>query len=359
MKNTIFLLFFATFLLFSFEENTTFAPKQTLSEYGFFKGEMKDLQPNDGIFEYEVNAPLFSDYAEKKRFIALPPNGQLIYKSEGAFDCPIGTTIIKNFYYSNDQSQPEQGRRILETRLLIKETKGWKALEYVWNEAQTEAVLEVAGANAAITWKNKEGKNQQLDYLMPNLNQCKGCHSFDGQFVLLGLTAKQLNKDVFSGQETENQLIAWQKKGILSELPLGLNSDGVNQSHPITTSEIPKMPAYHDAKNPDLNAKARAYLDANCAHCHNAHGPASTSGLMLNFEETNPQKIGIRKPPIAAGRASGNLAFDILPGKPNESILLARMESEDTGIRMPELGRSLVDKEGVLLIKEWIKAMEN
>jgi uncharacterized repeat protein (TIGR03806 family) len=356
MKITILLLFFASFLLFSFEENTTLAPKQTLSEYGFFKGDMRNLQPNEGVFEYEVNAPLFSDYAEKKRFISLPTNTQITYKSSGAFDCPIGTTVIKNFYYSNDQAHPEMGRRIIETRLLIKETKGWKALEYVWNEAQTEANLEVAGANAAIAWKDATGKKQQLDYLMPNLNQCKGCHSYDGQFVLLGLTAKQLNKEVIFDQNTENQLIRWRQKGFLSELPLAINSsDGETLSH----AEIPKIPAYQDAKNTDLNARARAYLDANCAHCHNANGPASTSGLLLNYEETNPEKYGVHKAPIAAGRAAVNLKYDILPGKPHESILLFRMESEDPGIRMPELGRSLVDKEGVLLIKEWIKAMDN
>jgi uncharacterized repeat protein (TIGR03806 family) len=356
MKLTIFSLFIATFLLLSFEKSP--ALKQNLSEYGFFKGAMKDLQPIESVFEYEVNAPLFSDYAEKKRLIALPPNGQLTYKAEGAFDCPIGTTIIKNFYYSHDQAQPEQGRRILETRLLIKETKGWKALEYVWNEEQTEAVLEVAGANAAIIWKNKEGKKQQLDYLMPNLSQCKGCHSYDGQFVLLGLTAKQLNKEIIAEQSTENQLITWQKKGILSKLPQEKTSDGVAQSHPVTNAEMPKLPDYQDAKNTDLNAKARSYLDANCAHCHNAHGPANTTGLLLNYEETNPEKQGIRKTPIAAGRAAVNLIYDILPGKPHESILLYRMESEDTGIRMPELGRLMVDKEGVALIKEWIRSMD-
>jgi uncharacterized repeat protein (TIGR03806 family) len=344
LKPIFFTPLFALILFLSFEKSP--APKQKLSEYGFFKGDLKDLQPKDGIFEYEVNAPLFSDYAEKKRLIALPLNGKLMYQSDGAFDCPIGTTIIKNFYYSNDQAQPEKGRRILETRLLIKETKGWKALEYVWNTEQTEAVLEVAGANTMIAWKNKVGKNQQLDYLMPNLNQCKGCHSYDGQFVLLGLNSRQLNRDITSGQTIENQLISWQKTGLLADLPTDFDP-----------TKSPALSDYHDTKNINLNAKARAYLEANCAHCHNAHGPASTSGLFLNISESNPERIGVWKPPVAAGRAAGNMQYAILPSKPNESILLYRMESEDTGIRMPELGRSMVDKEGVKIIREWIEGL--
>ena len=124
--------------------------------------------------------------------------------------------------------------------------------------------------------------------------------------------------------------------------------------------DISSIPVTPDWENPhyNLEGRARAYLDVNCAHCHNTKGPANTSGLFLDFGETDMKKLGIFKPPVAAGRGSGNLKFNIVPGQPDESILVYRMESTDPGILMPESGRKLVHKEGVNLIREWIKSME-
>ena len=107
-----------------------------------------------------------------------------------------------------------------------------------------------------------------------------------------------------------------------------------------------------------MEAAARSYLDANCGHCHNPHGPANTSGMMLDFFEKDPERLGVKKTPVAAGRGSGNRKFGIVPGKPDESILVLRMESDDPGIRMPELGRQLAHKEGLYIVKAWIKNMK-
>ncbi len=63
------------------------------------------------------------------------------------------------------------------------------------------------------------------------------------------------------------------------------------------------------------------------------------------------------KPPVAAGRGAGNLNHTIVPGHPEKSIMVYRMESSDPGIMMPELGRKLIHKEGVELVKQWIKEM--
>jgi len=120
--------------------------KPRLSDYGFFTGKISDLAPATQVFPYEVNAPLFSDYAEKARFVFLPAGQEMKYDSERSFEFPTGAVIIKNFFYWNDARAPEKGRKILETRLLIKDEKGWKALEYLWNAEQTEAILEVAGS---------------------------------------------------------------------------------------------------------------------------------------------------------------------------------------------------------------------
>lgn len=330
------------------------APKEKLSDYGFFTGPLSDLKPDSNVFSYDVNAPLFSDYAEKARFIYLPVGTTMTYQSDASFDFPVGAVIIKNFYYFSNAAKPEMGRRILETRLLLREANGWKALEYVWNAEQTEALLEVAGSTLPVKWKTAEGKTQQVDYVVPNLNQCKGCHSYDGKFVPIGITARQLNK----GENEGNQLLIWQKSG-----HLGLPADfDLNIAPHLTDYRL--SDADLQQQHPDLpiseyaTARARSYLDANCAHCHNTHGPASTSGMFLGISEQDPEKLGVNKTPVAAGRGSGNRRYGIVPGKPNESILVYRMESDDPGIRMPELGRQLAHKEGVEVVKAWIRGMK-
>lgn len=316
------------------------APRAALSEYGFFKGNLADLSPAANVFPYEVNAPLFSDYAEKARFIYLPMGTRMTYRDSTAFDFPEGAVIIKNFYYHHDAANPAKGRRILETRLLIREAKGWKALEYIWNAAQTDALLEVAGATFPVDWTDASGKRQHLQYIAPNLNQCKGCHSLDGKFVPLGVTARQLNRN----EGAENQLLAW-KGAARIDLPGGFDPE-----------RAPRLTDYRVSGY--TTSAARAYLDANCGHCHNPQGPASTSGMFLDYFENDPERLGVNKTPVAAGRGSGKRRFGIVPGKPAESILLFRMESDDPGIRMPELGRQLAHREGLALIEAWIKNMK-
>ena len=86
-------------------------------------------------------------------------------------------------------------------------------------------------------------------------------------------------------------------------------------------------------------------------------GSASNSGLDLRWEQDEPHAIGIRKPPVAAGRGAGGHLVSIAPGDPDASILVYRMESNEPGVVMPELGRGTVDEEGVAIVRDWIKAM--
>ena len=113
------------------------------------------------------------------------------------------------------------------------------------------------------------------------------------------------------------------------------------------------MSNYFDLDAP-LEDRARAYLDINCGHCHIPGGSADTTGLYLNFTEKDREQLGIYKKPVAAGRASGNLKYSIVPGYSNKSIMLYRMRSLDPGIMMPESGRALADDAGIELIKNWI-----
>jgi uncharacterized repeat protein (TIGR03806 family) len=304
-----------------------------LSDWELFNQPIARLSPVKGVFIYDINSPLFSDYAHKSRFIKLPQDSVIQYNTQETFDFPIGTILIKNFYYPSDFSQPEGERNILETRLLVNNEAGWEAVPYVWNEVQTEANLEVAGATKQVSWKDTKGIVIDLDYSVPNQVQCKNCHERNGKFSPIGPSARQLNKD--------GQLQHWQTQGWLSGLP---------------SSDIPKLVNYND-QEAMLNKRARAWLEINCAHCHSNEGPAKNTGLYLHASETDKYRLGFNKPPVAAGKGSGGLRYDIVAGKPDESILLYRIQSTDPGIMMPELGRKMVHQEGVELVREWILSL--
>lgn len=317
-----------------------------LSEYGFFEGKLAAQQPAAGVVPYALNTPLFSDYAEKLRFIRMPEGETVAFNDTEVLDFPVGTMIIKTFYYPHDARKPEKGRRLMETRLLIHEEDGWEALPYQWLEDQSDAVLEVAGGRKDVKFVDANGKKRKFTYSMPNKNQCKGCHSWDGAMRPIGPSARQLNGELtYPDGETSNQLAHWAGKGLLTDLPA---------DH----AEIPYVPVWDDPNTGDLDARARAWLDINCAHCHNPHGPASTSGFFLDIHQTEAQVLGVYKTPVAAGRGAGKARYDIHPGQPESSILYYRMASTDPGVMMPEVGRRLVHDEGLALIRDWITQMK-
>ncbi len=349
MRKTLVLSLLILFILLNLSMNlkTTLNArvyKQRLSDYGFFKGPINDQEPADGVLSYELNSPLFSDYAHKLRFIKIPNGTSFDYNPDSVFQFPIGTSIIKTFYYLNDERNVDKGRRLIETRILIHEEDGWKSLPYIWNDEQTDAFLEVAGGSTQVSFKSEKGEKKTFAYSIPNMNQCKSCHERNGTMSPIGPSARQLNGDHSYNGVVENQLAYWSKQGIMKMLPEN-------------ATDIPRFVNYSD-HSMDIDLRARAYLDINCAHCHSKTGQAQTSGLYLDWKSKDQIAYGFYKTPIAAGRGSGDLKFDIAPGKPDESILLHRMRSTDPGVMMPELSRSIVHEEGVTLIKEWIKSMK-
>lgn len=320
---------------FQFHEN--------LSEYNFFKGDLKQLQPADNIIPYDLNTPLFSDYAEKVRFIKLPPGKKISYNASNVFEMPLGTVLIKNFYFYHDVRKPELGRRIIETRLLAHMQDGWHTYQYIWNDEQTDAVFEPIGDITTVEYIDASGKKIKSKYVVPNQPQCKGCHSRRDTIVPIGIAARHLNGDYVYTSGKQNQLKYWKQHGMI-DLP---------------STSIPANAKWNDEQSGSVNDRARAYLDINCGHCHNPNGPASTSGLFLDIHTTNPTALGILKTPVAAGRGSGGLKYAIDPGRPSQSFLLYRMNSIDVGIAMPELGRNRIHKEGIALIAKWIREMKN
>lgn len=319
----------------------TFVRHERLSDYHFFDGALRDLTPAEGVIPYTVNTPLFSNYAEKSRFFKLPQGMKISYHDSSVFGFPAGTILIKTFYYPRDFRKPHGSRLILETRLLVHEAGGWQAYPYIWNEEQTEAFYDPAGETREVKYVNASGKKVTTPYVIPNKNQCKGCHLQGNVMVPVGPTARQLNAVMRGPGNATNQLEHWRQLGLLENMPA---------SH-----EVPAGIVWDDKATGSLNDRARAYLDANCGHCHSRNGPANTSGLFLDVHEKDPAQLGVNKTPVAAGRGAGNLQFDIVPGEPGKSILVYRMKTNDLSVAMPEIGREQVHREGLALIEEWIR----
>ena len=125
-----------------------------------------------------------------------------------------------------------------------------------------------------------------------------------------------------------------------------------------SAEDSPRLAVWNDPSTGDLETRAKAYLDSNCRHCHSPYGKANYSGLFLNSEAKLATSLGLCKPPVAAGRGAGFSTFDIVPGEPDQSIIVERTDSDKSAIRMPEVGRNLIHKEGVELLREWISSIE-
>jgi uncharacterized repeat protein (TIGR03806 family) len=232
--------------------------------------------------------------------------------------------------------------RLIETRLLEHREDGWVALPYVWNDDQTEAFLKRAGDVKALRLFDTNGNEEAFSYIVPNANQCAGCHATNAttrEIKPIGPKARHLNKLYKFPDGERNQLAAWQANGILSDVP----DAGLVPANALWTDEAVPLPK-----------RARSYLDINCSHCHNRKGAADTSGLYLEPDTPISASLGVCKLPIAAGTGTGDRRYGIVPGDPGESIFIYRMESKNPAVMMPELGRSIVHEEGLDLIKEWI-----
>ena len=314
--------------------------KLKLSDYELFEQPLNQLKPARAMMFYDLNTPLFTDYAEKERYIFIPEGSSSRYNSRGVLEFPDSTILIKNFFYSGQQLGSES-RKIIETRLLIKGNDNWIALPYIWNDEQTEAFLEITGGTVPV---QLAGMSRPFEYRVPTMLQCKSCHELNGKIVPIGPTVRQLNRKNRYPEGIQNQLSRMIDLGWLKDYE--------------DPAKWPKAAVWDNKKAFSLEERARSYLEINCGHCHRPGGPGKNSGLDLTVFAPNEHSLGIMKAPVAAGAGSGGLQFDIVPGKPEQSILIFRMLSDDPGIMMPELGRSLIHEEGIELVEEWINSLD-
>ncbi len=314
-------------------------PYPKLSDYKFFTGALKNLNPNERALPYEPITPLFSDYAHKSRFVWMMKDSSAQYVSDHSlFDFPDGTVFIKNFYYDN--VVPSGERKILETRLLYKKEGEWKFADYIWNQDQSEAVYETNGSYVPVQWIDDQGDNQSLTFRIPSEVECFTCHKSNGNKIPIAPKPQNLDKDFSYPDGVKNQLVKWQEVGYLTG-----NVPGT----------IARVADWTDDTQP-LETRVRSYLDINCGFCHSDGGHCNYRPIRLEFFKTlDPAMLGVCE--IPQQFITPQLTHVIARSNIARSVMHFRMSSTDPQYMMPLLGRSVVHQEAVDLLGQYILSL--
>ncbi len=282
--------------------------------------------PASGLIPYSVNAPFWSDGADKERWIALPDGENITIEDSGDWTFPNGTVLVKHFRLDS---------QLIETRLFMRHPDGvWGGFTYEWNAAQTDATLLQGGAERDV--------GAAEPWIFPSESQCMECHtSVAGR--TLGLETGQLNGNHLyaSTNRVANQLYTLNHIGTLTP-PIG---------NPATR---PVVPNPYDEEVP-LTDRARAYLHTNCSFCHRPGGPTSST-MDLRYTTVLADTNTCDANPQSGDLGIGGSARIIAPGNAPASVLVGRMNRRDEHA-MPPLGSNQIDTEGVALITEWINGL--
>lgn len=300
---------------FNFPKTIDF--EDSLSAYNIFEGSLADLIPSNDFQLLELSSILFTDYAYKQRLVKVPDGTQMIRLNDGSIDFPDGTILTKTFFYYKDERDTSLGKRIVETRLLIKKTDKWNVATYLWNQAQTAATLALNGVDTQVSWINANGNSPSTLYHVPNENECMTCHQSNSNMIPLGSSLRNLNRMVDRNGVSLNQINHLQSVGTLSNFPV---------------SQVPQMVNYNDL-NAALSERGRAYLAMNCAHCHNPTAWEATTEREFDFRYETPL---------------GQTGIMFEEGK----IMDALLDRE-----MPFIGTTILDQEGVDLIIEYLESL--
>jgi uncharacterized repeat protein (TIGR03806 family) len=322
---------------------------RSLSQTGLFTS-TRDQTPAPGVIAYEINAPLWSDGARAERFLALPGTSRVEVGEGGRWRLPDGAVLARTVSMELVPNNPASRRR-LETQVLHLEAGSWRPYSYAWDDAQTDATL-VDGGGASRTLqvvdRDAPGGVRAQPYRVHARAECTICHNpwvekkttiFGRQSASpLGLSTGQLNREVRRDGASANQLRAFEGMGLFAR-PLAASPDDLARTaDPYDTSA-------------DLNRRARAYLQVNCAHCHqNGAGGTATIWLSDDLPLGRMNLVGV---PPAQGTFGINDARLVRPGDPEGSVLLYRVAKLGGG-RMPRIGSGSVDERGVAMLGDWI-----
>ncbi|MDB6060047.1 MAG: hypothetical protein JWM78_150 [Verrucomicrobiaceae bacterium] len=311
-----------------------------LSETGLFAAPVAQLQAATGLIEYDVNTPLWSDGANKRRWIALPANGKITFSATDAWQLPVGSVVVKHFAVALDQRQPSQLHN-LETRVLIHESSGWAGYTYRWNAQQTDADLLTVGATENLNLIDGSGAAVTREYEYPSSAQCHSCHT-DAAGTLLGVRTRQLNRNFNYGAVTDTQLRSFNH--------IALFSTDIGDAAQYGAS------AALDNASAGVEQRARDYLDANCSQCHR---PGGGTGVAIDLRSgtANSAINAIDIAPSAGDLGVANARI-VAPGSKERSVLWQRMRLTDPAAgRMPPLASHAIDDAAVALIDQWIDGL--
>ncbi|MGX7666842.1 hypothetical protein [Flavobacterium pedocola] len=332
----------------------TQVPYPKLSDYKFFTGDLKYLTPAVGVLPFKPASALFSDYAHKKRFVWMPSGVKATYNGDGnVLELPVGAALIKNFYY--EHVQPSNTTKLIETRIMIRKATGWIFANYVWNDEQTEAFLDLNGSYKDISWMDENNQIKNVSYRIPSEVQCITCHKTKQTvnnveqtiYLPIGIKPQNLNFNYTYGSEVKNQLIKWISQGYLNDnfaLPTASNS----------------TVDYEDTSKP-IDLRARSYVDINCAHCHTDNKHCDYRPMRFAFSQTGGTNgntmMGACVDTEDMQGFPTTLAKIVAPGNINKSMLYYRINTTNETYRMPLHGRTLVHTEGVAMMEQWINSL--
>lgn len=318
------------------DELTT--PPLLLSETGAFD-DTPSLKPAPSLISYDINLPFWSDNADKRRWISLPDNAPrpIQFHPTEPWRFPAGTVFVKHF-----EMPPNTGGGTpipIETRLLVCDRHGGVyGATYRWRADGTDAdLVDQTVVDQIIPGAPRE----PYTWYFPGRSDCRICHTPQSGGVL-GVNTRQLNRPTndIGHPSSKNQLIRWQELGLVDSAPA---------LSPETVAKLPRLPAI-DEETASLESRARAYLDVNCAMCHQPGGVTGT------FDARFATALAAQN--LVNGRVNINLGLDrarvIAPKDPWRSTALQRVNTLDKGITMPPLGHEHIDTTGAALLSRWI-----
>ena len=316
-------------------------PYEKLSDYNFFYASLANQEPVPGVLPYEPISTLFTDYAHKKRFVWMPKGVSAEYVGDGdLLNFPDGAILVKTFYYDN--VLPSNTTQIIETRLLIKRGGTWEFADYIWDEAQQEAILNTSGngANVPIEWV-QNGETRSINYRIPSTAECFICHKNSDQIIPIGPKPQNLNGNYQDGLTSFNQLQRWIEEGyLMSNLP----------------PNIETVIDWEDTSEA-IELRVRSYMDINCAHCHVDGGHCGARSIRLAFRESSDlENMGVCSIPDMPIPGYDDTTL-IVPGEADNSILFFRVATTQEEYRMPMTGRTIAHDEFVTLLEEWINSL--
>ena len=260
----------------------------------------------DGVIPFSVRWPLWSDGADKERWLWLPPAATIDVSDVDAWRLPVGTKAWKTF---------RVGGVAIETRLMEKQADGWTAVSFLWRDDGADADAVPDGV------PNARGTTHDV----PDRETCWTCHrgAADG---LLGVGALQL-----AGQPGMDTLAA----RLSAPLPADLNPPG-------------------DGATRD----ALTWLHAQCGSCHNDVHPFSGRRplrLTLPVGLTDPAEAPARRTGLGlvAGHPMAGAELVLVPGQPDASQLYVRANQRGR-MGMPPVGSEVIDAAGLAALRAWI-----